>query len=99
MQYIPLVWYVAFEDLKPSGLNNRIVLAGSFVYNDAAYVGCSVGIFKVLGELNKKLMTPRRTGPVEVQGTVSGSLHCGQRSVVSRQSQTKRQQATANHTT
>jgi hypothetical protein len=37
------------------------------VYNDAAYVGCRVGVFKVLVDSSDKLMTPRCTGPAEVQ--------------------------------
>jgi hypothetical protein len=53
LYFIPLTWYVAFEDLEPADLNNRISATRivrtacqkpvlDTLYNDAAYVGCSV---------------------------------------------------------
>jgi hypothetical protein len=73
-----LVWDIAFEDLEPAYLNNRIVairivrVAGekpvlNTLYIDAAYDGCSVGVFKVPVEVNQKPMTSRCTDLAAVQ--------------------------------
>jgi hypothetical protein len=76
--YVPLVWYEAFEDLEPGHLINRIGAGrigrlasekpGRYtLYNDAAYVGCSMGVFKVPMKLSDKVMSPRCTDLAEVQ--------------------------------
>jgi hypothetical protein len=79
LQEIPLVMYVAFEDLEPADLNDRICgsrivrVAGEkpvldTLYTHAAYVCSGVRVFKVPIKVGDKLMKPSSTGLTEVQG-------------------------------
>jgi DNA-directed RNA polymerase subunit RPC12/RpoP len=91
LQYIPLLWNVSFEDLEPADLNERIWIIGVVLVacqkpvldalhkNDAAAVGCSGCVHKLLLKLRDELVEPRCTGLAEVKvkyGLGLGWVHC-----------------------